>query len=172
MTARVCSIEECTKECHAKSLCRIHYNLHWRKNNREKFLLSLRKWRENNKERKALGTKNWVENNKERHLLAKKRWKENNPEKKKAQDERYYSRRKTQIKLATPKWVDKAQIEIIYKNCPDGFEIDHIVPLLNERVCGLHVPYNLQYLTVEENRLKNNKFDPHPPIEVPKKEAA
>lgn len=61
----------------------------------------------------------------------------------------------------TPKWLTKEQlkqIEDFYSNCPKGYEVDHIIPLQGENVRGLHVPWNLQYLTVFENRSKNNKI--------------
>ena len=38
------------------------------------------------------------------------------------------------------------------------FEIDHIVPLQNEQVCGLHTEHNLQVLSRTANRRKANKF--------------
>ena len=41
--------------------------------------------------------------------------------------------------------------------------IDHIIPLSNtsihDSVCGLHVPWNMQYLTKGDNSYKCNKFD-------------
>lgn len=71
--------------------------------------------------------------------------------------------RRKRVRQATPKWVDLRAIELIYEGCPTGHEVDHIVPLKGESVSGLHVPWNLQYLPVSDNRKKGNR----PPEESP-----
>lgn len=55
-------------------------------------------------------------------------------------------------------WSETEQIREFYKNCPEGYEVDHIVPLQGELVSGLHVLGNLQYLPMAINRAKKNKF--------------
>lgn len=58
-----------------------------------------------------------------------------------------------------PKWADLDKIKRFYKNKPKNKVIDHIIPLNNPNVSGLHVIENLQYLSKEENRKKGNSFD-------------
>lgn len=58
----------------------------------------------------------------------------------------------------TPPWADLEAIQKFYEACPEGYEVDHIIPLQGKEVSGLHVLENLQYLTREENRQKSNKF--------------
>jgi len=74
---------------------------------------------------------------------------------------RKYNRRKD-VKDRTPKWVDNNEILLIYAFCPKGHDVDHIIPLRGlidgRPVTGLHVPWNLQYLTSTENRKKKNRI--------------
>lgn len=60
---------------------------------------------------------------------------------------------------ATPPWVNMEEIKRIYENCPPGYHVDHIMPLNHPLLCGLHVPWNLQYLPAEENIRKSNKVE-------------
>jgi hypothetical protein len=45
-----------------------------------------------------------------------------------------------------------------YRNCPAEHHVDHIVPIKNDLVCGLHVVWNLQYLPYADNLRKRNHF--------------
>ena len=62
-------------------------------------------------------------------------------------------------KRAVP-WGSKDDIKAFYQECPDGFHVDHILPMQAKEVCGLHVLSNLQYLPAKDNMLKQNKVDP------------
>lgn len=89
---------------------------------------------------------------------AKKIARKNNPEYYRAKG-RFYANTRRALKIQgslNNQYND--QIEEIYFNCPDGYHVDHIVPLNNPIVCGLHVPWNLQYLTKFENLSKGNKL--------------
>ncbi len=69
---------------------------------------------------------------------------------------------------ATPSWLteeDLMRIEWKFNTAKhmaeltgNSYHVDHIVPLRGETVCGLHVPWNLQVLTAEENLRKSNKL--------------
>jgi len=51
------------------------------------------------------------------------------------------------------------QTRSIYDNCPAGLEVDHVHPLRPGNSCGLHVPWNLQYLTKVDNARKGRKLE-------------
>lgn len=61
--------------------------------------------------------------------------------------------------LRCVKWEDKELLTLFYKNCPEGYHVDHELPLKGELVSGLHVLANLQYITAEENMRKGNRVD-------------
>ena len=60
---------------------------------------------------------------------------------------------------ACPAWVDLQEIKQFYHNCPEGYQVDHIVPLRGKYVCGLHVLWNLQYLNKSDNCSKRNHHE-------------
>jgi hypothetical protein len=71
------------------------------------------------------------------------------------------SRKKREMAILKriPKWANIKELDRIYKEKPANVHVDHIIPLRGELVSGLHVEYNLQYLSPEENIFKNAKFD-------------
>lgn len=101
--------------------------------------------------------KQWKMNNIEYLKLCNRDYKKKN--------RKYYNslearRRATKLQ-ATPLWLTEEQLNQIksfYTNCPEGYEVDHIIPLKGKNVRGLHVPWNLQYLTKNENRSKSNRI--------------
>ena len=110
---------------------------------------AVRKYDANNKDKRL----QYRLANKEGYAKRSQKWRQLNPTKVRASVAKYRA-----LKLkATPAWADLKKIEAIYANCPKGYEVDHYYPLQGKNVCGLHVPENLQYLTVTENRAKGNR---------------
>ena len=68
------------------------------------------------------------------------------------------TRRELENENRVPKWADLKAIEEFYRNRPEGYHVDHIIPLRGKNVSGLHVLNNLQYLPASENLSKNNKY--------------
>lgn len=94
----------------------------------------------------------------------REKYKKQNPELYKA----FTSVRKRRHKNATPPWItaeQKLAMRKLYmqameltKLTGERYVVDHIVPLINSDVCGLHVPWNLRVITQEENLKKSNKL--------------
>lgn len=76
----------------------------------------------------------------------------------------YYLRRKQ----ATPKWANEIVIEGIYQMADamgQEYEAEHIVPLNNPIVCGLHCEANLRVWPKAYNAWKSNHWWPGCPVE-------
>lgn len=138
----------------------------WAKNNPEARKRASKKWRENNKDKCREYTQAYRQRNpekvaesikkrcKKKSLEASLRWQKNHPEK----AAHLSALRRAKIKKAVPAWANVFAIAKMYKNRPEGYHVDHIVPLSGELVCGLHCEDNLQYLPALENIAKNNRL--------------
>ena len=126
----------------------------YRLNNKDKIKEINRLYRLNNKDKIKEINRLYRLNNKQKRKQTLILTRLNNPHTQRAVTAKY---RASQLK-ATPKFANLKKIKEIYKNCPKGYHVDHIVPLQGKEVCGLHVEYNLQYLTKSENLSKSNIF--------------
>jgi len=59
-------------------------------------------------------------------------------------------------KLKSVPWKEIVEFK---KNRPDGYHLDHIIPINHPLVSGLHIPCNFQFLSSEDNMKKSNSFD-------------
>ena len=108
--------------------------------------------------------KDWVSNNKHKVKKIAADYQKNNKDK---VNSRTAIRRGVRLK-ATPTWLSpehKKQMEVEYALAQwcsevmnEVYHVDHIIPLNNPTVCGLHVPWNLQVIPAKDNIKKSNKW--------------
>lgn len=116
---------------------------------------SCRLWRLNNLERERARERQWSRDNLERSRARARLYQKENAKSVCAS----VLARSKHVRQATPPWADMKAIRQFYANRPEGFHVDHIVPLRGRNVCGLHILENLQYLSAEDNLAKGNRFD-------------
>jgi hypothetical protein len=124
-------------------------------------------YRQNNREKERIRNRIYGAANKELVHDRVKRWRVNNSGKDRAKRRM----REVQELHACPPWARKGIVkqeilahylhaEWLELVTEEKMHVDHIVPLRNDFVCGLHVPSNLMVLTASDNMSKNGYWWP------------
>jgi 5-methylcytosine-specific restriction endonuclease McrA len=100
----------------------------------------------------------------EAHLAQKQKYRQAN----KGKINHLCALRKKVVKQRTPLWLsefDKLKIKCYYSIASmltnvnkESWHVDHIVPINGKGVAGMHVPWNLQVITAQENLSKGWRF--------------
>ena len=131
------------------------YGKTYREKDRERWLLVKRRFYREHAERLRAERIQYHERNREIEAVRAREYQQKN----KAYCAASTAARKARQKKAMPTWVDREDIKAIYVEAMQrGLTVDHIVPIKHDLVCGLHVPWNLQLLSMAENCSKHNKW--------------
>ena len=137
----------------------------WRKayrtNNREAVNASHARYRANNKETVKTRNSQYYIDNKAVRQAYDAAWCKLNPDKVAKNN----SHRKRKLEQATPMWSEVEAIKLVYLKRNEYrklygilYEVDHIIPIDSDTVCGLHVLANLQLLDKSLNSSKTNTY--------------
>lgn len=120
------------------------------------------KYREQNREKARQHASDYYQNNIEHCKKVRRDYAKNNRGRLNALE----AKRHAQKLKATPIWANQQKMLKMYEQCQQMNEdtnivhnVDHIVPLQSDIVCGLHCEDNLQILTKDENLKKGNKHE-------------
>ena len=149
--------KEANKEKTAK------YNAQWHQENKERRTADYKAAYAAKPEVFAARSLRWRTENKEKTAATALVWKRSN----KGKVCHYATKYKAAKLRAIPKWADMEKIDSFYISSEamgmligEWYEVDHIVPLQSEFVCGLHCEYNLQVLPKAANASKGNRYWP------------
>ncbi len=152
--------------------CRNKKSLEYSCKNKAKTKEYKSKYAKDNKARKNKLSQEWKAKNKEKVKASWSRYRKNrlhiikaaslrrykaSPEKYRAKSNEYLARKRAH----TVGWFEADKVKQLYvKATVLGLEVDHIVPLKSDIVCGLHCWHNLQLLDRNLNASKNNRYWP------------
>ena len=135
--------------------------IQWRRDNPERTKEKDRRYYQNNRERELEHSKQRHIKNAEANKQRSQQWRKDNPDRVNAQ----VAKRRADKIQATPKWANLKSIEHLYALAvmlteinEVSYQVDHVVPLNSDLVCGLHCEDNLRVITAEENNTKKNKL--------------
>jgi hypothetical protein len=134
-------------------------------------------WTAANPDKRRANTKAWVERNPE---LARQRsaartakfmqteayrvWLDATRGQRTAVKAKHKVKRRSLEEAAAPAWANQDVIKLYYIYADAlGMHVDHIVPVVSDKVCGLHWEGNFQLLTPRENSIKGNRHWPDMP---------
>ena len=158
----------------------------YRKEHREEIAVETKRWREDRKEELAVKTKQYHEDHKEEIAANKKRYREDNKEDIVAYIKSYRednkeniatsgkkyrkentakinvktAKRRAQKIQSVPAWFEKEAVNLLYAKAQEwAMQVDHVIPLISDTVCGLHCHANLQLLDGSLNSSKGNRYE-------------
>lgn len=95
----------------------------------------------------------------------RRKWKQQNPDVVRA----HIAQKKSRLRIATPKALSKEHrrqnrefyvaAAALSRSTGVTYSVDHAVPLAGKNICGLHVPWNLQIIPLEDNCKKGISWD-------------
>jgi hypothetical protein len=122
-----------------------------------------------------LSTKMWINSNRERFAEKTKAWRDQRrsalsqysveyARKNKARTNARNARRRAAQTLASLNALDNVDVQMWYEvaevlsRSGVKFQVDHVIPLVNTSVCGLHVSWNMTVIPAWENARKGNRW--------------
>lgn len=152
----------------------------WVARNAEQHQENQRRWREANGERVRATEQAWRDANRSHVAAVGQAYRDSHRDERAAAARQHYAAKKDEyvqrarersvlIDRATPAWADRAEMAMwanvaeVLSHGGVRFEVDHVVPLRSDRVCGLHTHDNMQILTRRANRAKGNRIWPDMP---------
>lgn len=134
-----------------------------RDNNKEHRARYYKEWCKANRDKKRSNQKRYVENNKDKVREYKREWLRRNPEilaeRSKAYRRKVNKRPAWQTKYVKEFVAIRKKARSMSRETGIQHDVDHIIPLVNTKVCGLNVPWNLQIIPRSDNNAKSNRWD-------------